>query len=569
METAKQEAKRQNKPIEIESLRTENSTTVANPGGETLGTYVYSQPVRVKRDGAWKGIDTTLVAENGAVKPRVAKLDISLSDGGDITLLTAKGEALGAEKGRAGEVKISAPGELPTPKLSGNKAVYESAYGRGVDLVVTVTPTGFHQEIVIRERPTKQLKLPISVDLPTGMDYGKTSTGKAAVLAGDKPVTVLASVRMLDATAAEVPGSGRLGVATTSVEEKSNGPTVVLSPDAGFLADPQVAYPVTLAAAGSDWFGAGYPDDTFINNKTWNTGGPHQGMFKLLVGNGGNAISNGPTNDPSTIWRSYLRFDLTGAPFMGRPILNADLRPWNYRSHACGDDQGDIVVRRITSNWSVNSLSWSNQPTVTTSGQGIKGSAVGDHCSGSLGAQDVYYSIEGIVRDWANGQPNYGLRMGALYEGGVINWREFRSANYTDFDGHPPYLFVKYEEPEVIVYSYEGPKRLVPPTYEEALAMRVDTPGEIPDLPAMSQKDELALTARPNHLVEITPEELEPFDGEAGEESWDGDTVEEGDPADTIPPTVVSTTPATDATGVSADTSIKATFSLMNSPARR
>ena len=38
------------------------------------------------------------------------------------------------KKGKAGEVEIAAPSTLPAPKLSGNKAVYESAYGRGVDL---------------------------------------------------------------------------------------------------------------------------------------------------------------------------------------------------------------------------------------------------------------------------------------------------------------------------------------------------------------------------------------------------------------------------------------------------
>ncbi|WP_326828976.1 DNRLRE domain-containing protein [Streptosporangium sp. NBC_01810] len=540
VETAKQEAKEQNKPIEIESLHTENSTTVANPDGKTVGTYVYSQPVRIKQDGAWRGIDTTLVAENGVVKPRVAKLDISLSNGGTTTLLTAKGESLGAKKGKAGEVEISAPSKLPAPKLSGNKAVYESVYGRGIDLVVTVTPTGFHQEIVIRERPTKQLKLPISVDLPAGMDYGKTSTGKAAVLAGDQPVTDLAMVRMLDATAAEAPGSGRLGAATTSVEEKPDGPTVVLSPDAGFLADPQVTYPVTLAAAGSDWYGAGYPDDTFINNKTWNTGGPNQSMYKLLVGNGGNAISNGPTNDPSTIWRSYLRFDLTGAPFMGQEILNADLRPWNYRSHACGDEKGDIVVRRITSTWSVNSLSWSNQPTVTTSGQGVKGSAVGDHCSGNLTSRDVYYTIEDIVRDWSNGQPNYGLRVGALQEGGVINWREFRSANYTDFDGHPPHLFVQYEMPaEPLQVLYMRPRSdNSTPTLNEVLAHVDDsvidepadpdpvTPAQLKSENAQSTEvvgSKLKDAALPDGL---TPEEIE---------QWSNPDIGE-DPTQPVPP---------------------------------
>ena len=106
------------------------------------------------------------------------------------------------------------------------------------------------------------------------MSYGKTSSGTAAVLADDKPVTELATVRMLDATAAEAPGSGRIGAAKTTVEQKKDGPALVLSPDAGFLSDPQVTYPVTLAADSTEWYGAGYPDDTFINNKTWARAAP-------------------------------------------------------------------------------------------------------------------------------------------------------------------------------------------------------------------------------------------------------------------------------------------------------
>ncbi|WP_326822020.1 DNRLRE domain-containing protein [Streptosporangium sp. NBC_01756] len=564
VQNATEEAKKQNKPIEIASLHTENSTTVANPDGKTLGTYVYSQPVRVKRDGTWKAVDTTLVAENGVVKPRATKLEISLSDGGDTTLLTAKGESLGVNKGKAGKVEIAAPNALPAPKLSGNKAVYESVYGRGVDMVVTVTPTGFHREIVIRERPSRQLTLPISADLPSGMSYGKTSSGTAAVLANDKPVTELATVRMLDATAAEAPGSGRIGTAKTAVEQKKDGPALVLSPDAGFLADPQVTYPVTLAADGTDWYGGGYPDDTFINNKTWGTGGPNQSMYKLLVGNGGNAISNGDTNDPSTIWRSYLRFDLTGAPFMGKPILNADLRPWNYRSHACGDAKGDIVVRRITSNWSVNSLSWSNQPTVTTSGQGVKGSAVGDHCSGDLTSRDVYYTIEDIVRDWSNGQPNYGLRVGALQEGGVINWREFRSANYTDFDGHPPHLFVKYEEPpvpldpETVVISSREPLTSFP-EYEEALTRSVHVPETVESIQslAMSEEDVAANAQyRDGTGSFIGTDKISPSLPYPG----DGDDTDNPDGEDTAAPRVGATEPANEATDVPLDSQIRVTF---------
>lgn len=167
VDLAKAEAERTGKEVEIPSLHTENMTTVATPGGKTVKTYVYGDVIRVRRGDAWHKTDTALVVENGVVKPRMTKLDIQLSNGGSTKpLLTAKGDALGRTDGQPGEISVAAPGRLPEPELSGSTATYRDAYGPKIDLVVTVSPNGYQQQIVIRERPGKRLKLPILIDPP-------------------------------------------------------------------------------------------------------------------------------------------------------------------------------------------------------------------------------------------------------------------------------------------------------------------------------------------------------------------------------------------------------------------
>ncbi|WP_329084822.1 hypothetical protein [Streptosporangium sp. NBC_01469] len=243
VEAAQQEAKRQNKQVEIEALHTENSTTVATTNGKTLGTYVHSAPIRVKKDGAWAAIDTTLVEEGGVVRPKVSKVEVTLSAGGDTTLARAK-------TGK-GEAAVSAPTALPKPELSGSTATYRSAYGPGIDLVVTVTPTGLRQEIVIPQRPDGKLDLRLPVELPTGVKYGKDASGKPTLpaLEGDGKAAPLASALLLDKTAASPdapPDAGRMSTVAATVEQTGKGSVLRYTPDEAFLADPATTYPVTL-----------------------------------------------------------------------------------------------------------------------------------------------------------------------------------------------------------------------------------------------------------------------------------------------------------------------------------
>lgn len=424
MEAAKKKARETGKRVEIPSQQTESTTVFANPDGKTLRMELHTQPIRVKKakGEGFTPIDTTLVEDNGVIKPKAAKGDLTLSAGEDAVLLKSKTAR--------GTAEIAAPGKLPEPKLTGSTATYPSAYGAGVDLVVTATVTGFRQRIVIRERPSAPVTFRLPVDLPKGMSYDTNAAGQPILLAEDGKKTV-AEVRpalVLDAVAADPNGpidAGKVGKAHVSVEQ--DGSALVLTPDTAFLADPTVTYPVTVMAADSDWWEPELANDTFVNSLDYPDGYANSGLDRILAGK---------SNDGGVRWRSYIRFDDIPAdsPLRGGKVDNADLTLWNYLSNDCGLYVGSgIAARRITERWDVSTLTWSNQPLATSAGVDTEYGAYSTNCSGSMNyASDLIHSVNEITQDWADGEPNYGFLLTAGNESDLTNWRRYRSKEQTD-----------------------------------------------------------------------------------------------------------------------------------------
>ncbi|WP_371785510.1 DNRLRE domain-containing protein [Streptosporangium subroseum] len=550
VEIANREAKKQHKRIEIESYQTENSTTFANPDGKTLHTELHSTPIRVQKNGAWQAIDTTLIEDGGVIKPKTVKGELTLSAGGNTALVKTQ-----SDKGQAA---ISAVGKLPKPQLAGNTATYPSAYGKGVDLVVTATPTGFYQEIVIRQRPTATLKVRVPVDLPTGMSYGKNSSGQLSLLAdkGKKEIAGITAVPMTDAAAMKSLDAGRTGTAAITVEQDAAGQALAITPDAGFLADPTVAYPVTVAAASDTWTGTGIDGDTFVNNAVYPTGSTNNALNRIIVG-----MSNGGT----VTWRGYIRFNIKGTPLEGGTIDpaedgNADLRLWNYDTNDCSDTNNvGIVAQRITADWSMSNLKWSSQPAVTPNGQNGNRGSYGVDCPEGEG--ELIHSIENMVQAWMDGAPDYGLRLSSASESVPTNWRWYRSSEYGGYDGWPgeprgPVLFINYTPAEIleeaeITYERDGFPDDTIPTREEALANQIPT-SQTPPVVAPVTIEEAALRQeRSTETYSVDSDELPSIPPEP----------EPTPTPDTMPPSVTGTTPADDETGVAANSQVKASFS--------
>ncbi|MEU4770143.1 DNRLRE domain-containing protein [Actinosynnema sp. NPDC023794] len=542
---AKRKAKETGQRIVIESLREEKSTTWANPDGVTLHSELTSTPVRVRKNGTWTPIDTTLVEESGVVRPKATKGVLVLPSGGSSDLVA---------KHDRGTSVVRWPGELPKPRLEGDTATYRDALAPGADLVVTATATGFEQRIVLRERPKSPPTFRVPVTLPKSFRYDTEPTGRTRLLDATGEQADLSHAAVLDAQAAAGDADGgHRSSAMVSVDKDGAGPVLAITPDAEFL-KTTATYPVTVAVP-SDWVGLGLDEDTFVSSAQY----PNSQASATW-------LRAGKSSNGTETWRTYVRFVVNGTELDGAKILNADLRMWNYRSNDCGDAVGSgIVARRITSAWNPATLTWNAQPSTTTAGQAANRAAYSDTCSWGVG--ELYYSVETIVQEWASGAPDHGLQLRAVSESDATNWRQYRSSEYTGTSGRGPVLFVDYEPArQEEILSLTGGIEPGSITYEQAVASRVGTPEQESAAPAvdLDQAREIQKSAtqgygpgEENSRPDVEEDWSEVLPGCGGPQApecfpaWEGDQT---------PPAVTATGPVDGATGVPVTTTVSATF---------
>ncbi|MFI7470001.1 Ig-like domain-containing protein, partial [Nonomuraea sp. NPDC049646] len=560
LDSAKAEAKKTGRQTEVPSLHTESSTTYANSDGKTLTTEFFTVPIRVKQGDKWRPVDTTLVNDNGAIRPRATKAGLMLSTGGGADLLTAIRQRDGSA------IKISAPGKLAAPKIDGNRAVYPDAYGQGVDLAVIATPTGFRQEVAVRQRPVSPLKLQIPVQLPKGAFFEKTSSGKLALrdtaAQAERRTTEIPAPLLVDASAnVSVGEEGLVGEVTPSVEKSAAGQVLIYRPDAKFLADPKVTYPVRFVVADSDWTELPVGNDTFINNSSYQNGYANSGAYHLQAGK---------TNEGTVRWRTYIRFEdiPEDSPLRGGRVTNADLKLWNIASNDCGKTVGSgITARRITQRWDVSTLTWSNQPTVTPSGANTEYGAYLPGCDrGYMDYEwDLYHYVNSIAQEWANGEPNYGFQLTAGNESDYTNWRAYRSHEYGE-DGtgaHGPKLIIGYEPAQTRIATLWGLER---DASDDQIFAAIDQATGTQEAPpeTMTPAQARAATEVTEGYTETISEKMFIPDGMTPEElktALDPDAAPGLPPGDTSPAAITQTEPARSQTDVAVSSPIKASFS--------
>ncbi len=131
------------KPVAVDELTSSTSRVVARPDG-TFTAETATSPERVRKDGKWTDIDTTLVAApDGGLAPRAAE-DIRFSGGGT-------DEPLARMVPAGKEYAVSSPWALPEPEVDGSSAVYRSVLP-DVDLAVQAHPDGFTYHLVVHSR---------------------------------------------------------------------------------------------------------------------------------------------------------------------------------------------------------------------------------------------------------------------------------------------------------------------------------------------------------------------------------------------------------------------------------
>ena len=143
--------------------------------------------------------------------------------------------------------------------------------------------------------------------------------------------------------------------------------------------------------------------------------------------------------------RSLAKFNTDFSDVVSINWARLYLRASSYHI-ACGGSAG-INVRRITTSWSEgtrgadeiwygdNAVEWSNQPSVTSSGEAT------DSSFGRTANVWEYVDITTIVDAWRTGSANYGVRLASVNEGST----SYATGFYARESSYDPYILVDYE----------------------------------------------------------------------------------------------------------------------------
>ncbi|MFF8531684.1 DNRLRE domain-containing protein [Streptomyces sp. NPDC015532] len=409
-------ARLQDRKIEVLSERTTKSTTYVLPSG-AMQTVSYGGPIRVKQDGQWKDIDTSLSDTGDSLEPKAAAADVAVSDGGDTQLASVSKDK--ASFGLGWEDK------LPTPSVKDGTASYN--LGDGQKLSVTALAQGFSENIQLSQQPADDAgtyRIPLNLD---GLKLSQADSGHLLLKNPDGDLVAEAPAPMMWDDSKD-PASGESAhqrrVDTKIDTDKDGSQTLVLSADKDFLAT--ATYPVTIDPTST----LAVTTDTWVQTPDYTDSQVSSPELKSGTYDGGTDVA-----------RSYLKFDVS--PYKGKHIIDTNLALYSYYSATCATTGAGTQVRRITSDWSSSTVTWAAQPTTTTTGAVTNTAALG--YSSACPAGTMNFDLDSIVQAWADGSANYGLQVRGASETDSATWRRFRSANYISGDNSvEPHLTVTY-----------------------------------------------------------------------------------------------------------------------------
>lgn len=243
-------------PVEVASETTETMQVMANPDGSfTMTSNLH--PVRVRKDGTWVPIDTTLQQNaDGSLSPAATTQQVTFSGGGDTPMVTL------TDAGRS--LSFYWPTSLPTPVVSGDTAVYPSVLP-GVDLRLTAYADSYSEVLVIDDAAAASNPALATLHLTAvgdGLTLNVTDDGHMSavdpsgveVFHGSTPVIwdSTSDTQVGPQPSATDPGSGHVSPvdlsasapAGVTAETTTTSTDLTLTPDPAALTGPDVTYPV-------------------------------------------------------------------------------------------------------------------------------------------------------------------------------------------------------------------------------------------------------------------------------------------------------------------------------------
>lgn len=401
--------------VEVTNRRTETTQLFANPDG-TLTEEQSLAPVRVRQGDKWVPVDLTLERRaDGSVAPRAHPRDLSFAGATD-----AAGEhevvAVGAGAERTG---LAWTGPLPEPVLDDRTITYPEVRP-GVDLVFQAHATGYEQHFVVKDRAALVQVRKLTLPMRTGKLTAAADGMGGLVFKNAKGRQVGRAQTPLMWDAAVSPRSGeRVNRAPVALRTVARGGRTVmeLTPDAAFLARPDLTFPVTIDPPTS----LSPSFDAFVQN-SYSSDQSGSADLKLGYSNDGGSFTA----------RSYLRFNTTG--FAGSRIMSAKLRLWNYHSWSC-TAAGWEAWR---TDYVDSSVRWTAQPAARAR---VGTSTETRGYSSSCGDGYVYIEVGGALQYAADtSSTSASVMLRATSETSTSGWKRFDSAE----GAHPPLVSITY-----------------------------------------------------------------------------------------------------------------------------
>ncbi|MGY4739605.1 VCBS repeat-containing protein [Streptomyces sp. ATMOS53] len=440
---AEQDALRQaaetGEPVELVSKRTETSETHALPNGNLRHTQ-HTLPVRVKREGAWTAVDTTLAETAGRIQPKAAPGRVTFSAGGDNRLVTLSD--------RGGELALTWPKDLPEPVLDGPTATYREVFP-GVDLAVKASVDGFSQALIVKtpEAADRPELAQIGFGLRTeGLDLREDAeTGTlSAVNAAGQTVFASSTARMWDSsgTAEQAPAVKSLRSAASSARAETTtatGPVsdpspltpgtkssevgvevaddrIFLTPDQKLLDAPDTEFPVyidpRMTGTREAWTIAykPHPTSSYWNGTGWDGGTTSEARVGYESSTGGTA-------------RSFFR---VGSKFLaGVKVIDAQFQITETHSWSCTPKPVELYLTGSIS----SSTTWNKQPSWSTR-QDSRSVAHGNETFGCPNAAVDFNAKDAAVKAAASkwSSITFGLRAPQSAEDNKdeYSWKKFK-----------------------------------------------------------------------------------------------------------------------------------------------
>lgn len=398
---------------EVVSERTATSRTFETDVPGVFLTQQYETAANVETAQGWEPIDTTLEPAVGGFVNALDAVEVSVAGSADDAKLAAVELASGVSAGFSLDGASSVEADV-----DGDTAVYVDALD-GVDVALQAVPGGVKETLTLASaQAANEFVFDLELD------------GLSAEVRPDGSVAMVSAAGVAKVTAPPGFMVDAAGVTSTAVvySLSPDGASLVVTADAGWLANPARVFPVvvdpTLSVVADT-------DDTYVT----------EGEVPAVNHSGSSLLKVG--FDGSNVHRSFLKFSgLAG--YEGMNILAADLALWQSGSGSC--TASPVDVHGITQTWDGTATTAWPGPSLDPTAAATVTSGNGHDASCPAGA--VGTDLTRLVDQWASGYTDYnGIALRARDEASQSQFKAFVSANGDGTPGHRPTLSVLWSDP--------------------------------------------------------------------------------------------------------------------------